>query len=108
MGPISSRLKLLRQQHQLTQEQIAEKLNCSIPAYSKMETGSTDVNTARLYQIAAVYGIEVFEIFLAGEDFKHTYLTKISTLQHELDAKKDEIFSMQQKLIRLYESERGG
>ncbi|TDO20068.1 helix-turn-helix domain-containing protein [Pedobacter duraquae] len=108
MGPICSKLKLLRLQHQFTQVQIAEKLNCSIPAYSKMETGSTDVNTARLYQIAAVYNIDVYEIFLAGEDFKHDYMERITALQAELNVKKDEIFSMQQKLIRLYESERGG
>lgn len=106
MGPISSKLKLLRQQHRLTQVQIAKKLNCSIPAYSKMETGSTDVNTARLFQIAGVYGIEVYEIFLTGDDITGSYLTEISSLRAELLAKKDEIFLMQQKLIKLYESER--
>jgi transcriptional regulator with XRE-family HTH domain len=103
MTPIHTKLKLLRQKYQLTQVQIAEKLNCSIPAYSKMETGSTDVNTFRLHQLAKIYNIEVFEIFLVGEDYRENYKDRIASLSAELGRKSVEILLLQKKLIKFYE-----
>jgi transcriptional regulator with XRE-family HTH domain len=106
MTPIHAKLKLLRQKYQLTQVQLAAKLNCSIPAYSKMETGSTDVNTFRLNQLANIYNIEVFEIFLVGEDYRENYKAKIASLSAELSQKCVEILHLQQKLIKFYEESR--
>jgi transcriptional regulator with XRE-family HTH domain len=103
MTPIHIKLKLLRQKFQLTQVQIAAKLNCSIPAYSKMETGSTDVNTFRLIQVAKIYNIEVYEIFLVGEDYRERYKEKIASLSAELTLKSVEILHLQKKLIQFYE-----
>ena len=103
MTPIHIKLKLLRQKYQLTQVQIAEKLNCSIPAYSKMETGNTDVNTFRLQQIAKIYNIEVFEIFLVGEDYRENYKARIADLTTEVTQKSAEILHLQKKLIKFYE-----
>jgi transcriptional regulator with XRE-family HTH domain len=101
MTSIHSKLKLLRLQYQLTQVQIAEKLNCSVPAYSKMETGSTDVNTFRLQQFAKIYNVQVFELFLVGEDYREDYKERISNLLSELSTKSVEI--LQKKLIKFYE-----
>lgn len=103
MKPIHTKLKHLRLKYQLTQVQIAEKLNCSIPAYSKMETGSTDVNTFRLIQLAKIYNIEVYEIFLIGEDYRENYKNKIDSLSAELSQKSFEILQLQKKLIKFYE-----
>ena len=103
MIPIHIKLKLLRQKCQLTQVQIAEKLNCSIPAYSKMETGTTDVNTFRLQQIAKIYNLEVFEIFLVGEDYRENYKARIAELTREVTQKSAEILHLQKKLIKFYE-----
>jgi transcriptional regulator with XRE-family HTH domain len=103
MKPIHFKLKLLRQKYQLTQVQVAEKLNCSIPAYSKMETGSTDVNTFRLQQISKLYNIEIFEIFLVGEDYRENYKERIAHLSAELSLRAVEILALQRKLIRFYE-----
>ncbi|MDB5019081.1 MAG: family transcriptional regulator [Pedobacter sp.] len=103
MTPIHIKLKHLRLKYQLTQVQVAERLNCSIPAYSKMETGSTDVNTFRLHQLAKIYNIEVFEIFLIGEDYRENYKDKIAGLSAELSKKSVEILQLQRKLIKFYE-----
>jgi transcriptional regulator with XRE-family HTH domain len=103
MTPIHSKLKLLRQKYQLTQVQIADQLNCSVPAYSKMETGSTDVNTFRLQQFAQIYNLQVFEIFLVGEDYRENYKERISNLVTELSMKSLEILKLQKKLIKFYE-----
>src|ERR1700712_2975105 len=100
MTPIHAKLKLLRQKYQLTQVQVAEQLNCSIPAYSKMETGCTDVNTFRLHQLAKIYNIDVFEIFLVGEDYRENYKEKIAKLTAELSQKSVEILHLQKKLIK--------
>jgi transcriptional regulator with XRE-family HTH domain len=103
MKPIHTKLKLLRQMYQLTQVQVAEKLSCSVPAYSKMETGSTDINTLKLHQLAAIYKIEVFEIFLVGEAYKELCKDKIACLSAEVSKKSIEILQLQKKLIKFYE-----
>ncbi len=103
MKAIHSKLKQLRQKYQFTQVQIAHQLNCSIPAYSKMETGTTDVNTFRLHQIAKIYNIEVYEIFLVGEDVVENFKERIERLSAELTIKSGEIQLLQKKLIKFYE-----
>jgi transcriptional regulator with XRE-family HTH domain len=103
MTTIHYKLKLLRQKFQLTQVQIAEQLNCSVPAYSKMETGSTDVNTFRLQQFAQIYKLQVFEIFLVGEDYREDFKEHIANLSNELSVKSIEILKLQKKLIKFYE-----
>jgi transcriptional regulator with XRE-family HTH domain len=108
MKAIHSKLKQLRQRHQFTQVQIAHHLNCSIPAYSKMETGTTDVNTFRLSQIAKIYNIEVYEIFLIGEDVVEGFKERIEHLCAEVAAKSGEIQSLQKKLIKFYEESHFG
>ena len=54
---IGERLKKARLEKNLTQEQLAEKLDVSIAFLSRVERGSSHINLKRLTQICNILGI---------------------------------------------------
>jgi len=54
---LGNKIRALRQMHYKKQAALEEKLGISIPAYSKIETGRTDINYSRLLQIADLFQI---------------------------------------------------
>ena len=60
---IGNNIKQLRQQKNLTQDQVAEKLGVSYQAVSKWETGANAPDIALLPQIAAVFGVSIDTLF---------------------------------------------
>ena len=59
------RIRDLREDHDLTQTQIAKYLGMSQTGYSKYETGENDIPTAILIKLARYYGTSVD--YLLGE-----------------------------------------
>lgn len=59
------RLRALREDHDLTQTQLAKILGMSQTGYSKYETGENDVPTAILIKLARFYNTSID--FLLGE-----------------------------------------
>ena len=53
------RLRALREDHDLNQTQIAQKLNMSQTVYSKYETGENDIPMVVLIQLAEFYQTSV-------------------------------------------------
>ena len=53
------RLRDLREDHDLTQTQVAKLLNMSQTGYSKYETGENDIPTQVLLKLADFYGTSV-------------------------------------------------
>ena len=49
------RIRKLREDHDLTQTQVAQMLGMSQTGYSKYETGENDIPTAILIKLAAFY-----------------------------------------------------
>ena len=62
---IAQNIVSLRKKHDLTQAELAEKLNYSDKAVSRWEHGDTlpDINV--LYQLCDFYGIDMNTLFLA-------------------------------------------
>ena len=54
-GNIYHRIRALREDHDLTQKEIAKILNMSQTGYSKYETGENDIPTRILIQLAKYY-----------------------------------------------------
>ena len=52
MQTLGKKIRLLRHQKSWSQEDVAKQLGISIPAFSKIETGITDINLSRLEQIS--------------------------------------------------------
>lgn len=55
-------IKIIRELKNLTQEYVSSQLNLSIPSYSNIETGKTDLTITRLQQIAKVLEIDYQQI----------------------------------------------
>lgn len=59
---LGARIRSLRESEGFTQEQIAEKMNCSRQKYARLEKGLIDISYASLLTIAQVLGIKVENI----------------------------------------------
>lgn len=103
MLTIHQKIKLLRSKHGYNQIQVAEKLNCSVPAYSKIETGATDITDYRLRQLGELYGMRVSEIYEYGEPVDNEKQQEIDQLRSDMLIKTSTIANLQSKVILLYE-----
>jgi transcriptional regulator with XRE-family HTH domain len=59
---LGNRIRLLRIEKNLTQENMADDLGISITAYSKIERGKTNISITRLGEIAEVLGVNTLKI----------------------------------------------
>ena len=65
---INDKIRLFREDHQLSQEEMATKLSMSTKGYAKIERGETRVNFERLEQILGVLNADIYELLTYGED----------------------------------------
>lgn len=70
MQNISERIKTLRQQKNMTQKDLAEKLHLSNNVVSKWELGQSEPDINALYQLARIFDISIGELF--GEEVNQT------------------------------------
>lgn len=91
----------------MTQQQVALRLNCSVPAYSKLETGATDVTGTRILQLASIYGIRPADIFLFNEPVDDSAQLKIAELSRQQAESISIVADLQRKLIGMYEDRNG-
>ena len=73
---VSKNLIAYRKLNNLTQLDLAEKLNYSDKAISKWERGECLPDAYTLYQIATIYGISVNDLFACESTLKQTATTK--------------------------------
>lgn len=71
---IGQRIKKARKEKELTQEQLAEKIDVSIAFLSRIERGSSHINLKRLSQICEILGITEGEILNGVSNNSSKYL----------------------------------
>lgn len=104
MNIIGRNIRLLRQKNGWSQGEVAKRLQISIPAFSKIETGITDINISRLDQIARLFEVSMLQIMVKEDDIEALgNLAEITSLKDRLAIKEDEIIKLQKKVIELYE-----
>lgn len=59
----SARLKELREERQLSQNQIANKLGCAVSTYANWEQGRWEPSIYDIFNLLWVYEIEAIELF---------------------------------------------
>ena len=104
MNAIGKKIRLLRHQEGWTQEDVAKRLNISIPAFSKIETGITDVNMSRLNQISKLFNLTVVQL-LSNSDSEEDkeYVNEVNALTQKMQQRDSEVIELQKKVIHLYE-----
>lgn len=104
MDPISKNIKSFRQKHGWSQKQMAEQLKISIPAFSKIENGITDVNINRLMQIAVILDTTLMDLMAKeGESPQILHNQRVKQLKIKLAKKEEELIELQKKVIELYD-----
>lgn len=56
------KIREYRDEKKLTQAEVAEKLDISVTAYSKIERGLTELTLLRLYQLVEIFEVDVTEL----------------------------------------------
>lgn len=104
MNSLGKKIRLLRHQKGWSQQDVAKRLDISIPAFSKIETGITDINLSRLNQISKLFNLTVVQLlsYSDTEEIKE-YVNEIVTITQKLQQRDDEIIELQKKVIDLYE-----
>jgi len=103
MLEIGKKIKSLRQIKGWSQAEIAEMLNISVPAFSKIETDITDINISRLKQIADIFGITLSEMVSTGETENVTHVNELKSAKDTIEAQASKISHLQEYIITLYE-----
>jgi transcriptional regulator with XRE-family HTH domain len=97
-------IRVLRHEHGWSQEDVANRLGISIPAFSKIETGVTDINLSRLEQIANIFEVSVVNLLsLDHTEEAPVQDQSLNIVQKKLVDRETEIASLQRKVILLYE-----
>ncbi|MFZ2727164.1 MAG: helix-turn-helix transcriptional regulator [Methylococcaceae bacterium] len=96
---VNEKIKQIRQAKDLTQEEVAAKLQMSNNGYGDIERGATDIKLSRLHQLAELFEITLADIIglsngsvvnLACENNKcnqtaNSSLSEINTIKAELE-----------------------
>ncbi|WP_312185312.1 helix-turn-helix transcriptional regulator [Sphingobacterium sp.] len=104
MNTLGKKIRSLRHQKGWSQQDVAKRLEISIPAFSKMETGVTDLNLSRLNQISRLFNLTVVQL-LADSDLDEIkdYAKEVNEKKQRLLQREEEIINLQKKVINLYE-----
>ncbi len=105
MKTLGQKFKILRQKKGYNQKKMAELLDVSIPAYSKLETGITDPNFSRITQIAKVHSLNIRQLLNVGEEDKTEQTEELDFLRKKVAELEFSVIRLQSKLIDLYDRE---
>lgn len=104
MKTLGKKIRLLRHQKGWSQEEVARRLEISIPAFSKIETGITDINVSRLEQVAKLFDMNVVQLLTYNEEEGlPVYSSQLENLNQKLVERDQEVIELQKKVIELYE-----
>lgn len=104
MKLLGKKIRLLRHQKGWSQEDVSKQLDISIPAFSKIETGITDINLSRLEQISALFEMTVVQLLTYNDPEQEIkYASDLEIVTKKLQDREIEVIDLQKKVIELYE-----
>lgn len=104
MNTLGKKIRLLRHQRGWSQEDVAKRLDISIPAFSKIETGITDVNLSRLNQISNLFELSLVQLLATdNEEANKGIKEELTEIHEKLQVREREVIDLQKKVIDLYE-----
>ena len=104
MKTLGKKIRLLRHQKGWSQEDVAKRLDISIPAFSKIETGITDINLSRLEQISILFEMSVVQLLTFNETANdEKFVNELENVNKKLMDRETEVIDLQKKVIELFE-----
>ncbi|MBB5438814.1 transcriptional regulator with XRE-family HTH domain [Pedobacter sp. AK017] len=98
---IGQKLRVLRKNRNWMQRDVAERLNISVPAYSKIECAQTEVTVSRLKQLALILEVKVCWLMDGEEDAVLHQENEV--LKERLRLSNMEVMVLQKKLLACVE-----
>src|ERR1700760_1107090 len=92
---VGKNIRTLRHQRGWSQEDVANRLGISIPAFSKIETGVTDINLSRLEQIANIYEVNVVKLLSLDVQDAEPQVSGLHIAQKKIQDRENEIANLQ-------------
>jgi transcriptional regulator with XRE-family HTH domain len=105
MKTLGEKFRILRQKKGVNQKAMADLLEISIPAYSKLETSITDPNFSRINQIAEVHKLTLRELLDVGEEGVSEQTQLIEQLKQKISELESTVIRLQGKVIDLYDQD---
>jgi transcriptional regulator with XRE-family HTH domain len=105
MKTLGEKFRILRQKKGVNQKAMADLLEISIPAYSKLETSITDPNFSRINQIAEVHKLTLRELLDVGEEGVSEQTQLIDQLKQKVSELESTVIRLQGKVIDLYDQD---
>ena len=99
---IGHKLKALRTTHSVSQKVVADILGMSVPAYSKIETGLSDISFSRVKLVADFFQISMVDLLKIGESTLKD--EQYPDLRNRLTELTNQYNDQQKKMIELYET----
>ena len=104
MEQLGKKIRLLRHQKGWSQEDVAKQLDISIPAFSKIETGITDINLSRLEQISTLFEMSIVQLLTYNDPEQELkYASDLDVLSKRVHERENDVIDLQKKVIDLYE-----
>jgi len=104
MKTLGKKIRLLRHQNGWSQNDVAKRLDISIPAFSKIETGITDINLSRLEQISNLFEMSVVQLLTINNfDQEQKFVSELEIINKRLIDRETEVIDLQKKVIELFE-----
>jgi transcriptional regulator with XRE-family HTH domain len=104
MQDLGKKIKLMRQQNGWSQGDVAKMLDISVPAFSKIETGVTDINLSRLEQIVIVFNTSVVELLTSQAPGQgQAQADELKIARSKVNDYASQILELQQQVISLHE-----
>ena len=82
LGQIGSRVRHLRKEHGLSQEDLGERAGLSYKYIGEIERGQTNPTVDVLFRIASALNVQLDELFFDVEGYKHA--SRKSQLRQEI------------------------
>ena len=64
---INQKIRTIREQNALSQEDMATKMNMSVNGYAKIERGETKLRLDKLEQIAQIFNLDIVELLSSDQ-----------------------------------------
>jgi len=103
MNSVGKNIRLLRVRKGWRQEEFASRMNISLSALSKIETGLTDLTLSRLEQLAAVFGLTPAQLVAYRDASEMKMAGDMEELTRLLEQRDAELLTLQKKVIGLLE-----
>lgn len=94
---MTNRIRKLRQERGISQENVADELGITHSAYAKIERGETDPNLSRLFDLAKIFNIGITDFFT-----EEKAITSLSEPQENYGgSSKEDIEKLNQLILKL-------